>query len=180
MRCFEKRQNQEITFTFCFCYSVAKLCLTLCDPMDNSMPRFPVLHYLPKFAQTHIHWVSDAIQPSHLSPLSPPALNLSQHQGLFQWVSTASGCQSIQASASVLPVNIQGWFPLDWLVWSPCCARNSHESFPAPQFKSINALVLSLLYGPSITSVHAEFLWIWRVKQFFSFLKIWVFIVCSV
>ena len=75
MRCFEKRQNQEITFTFCFCCSVAKLCLTLCDPMDNSMPRFPVLHYLPKFAQTHIHWVSDAIQPSH-SLLLPSSLAL--------------------------------------------------------------------------------------------------------
>ena len=50
---------------------------------------FPVLHSLPKFAQTHIHWVGDAIQPSHpLSLLSPPALNLSQHQGLFQWVSS--------------------------------------------------------------------------------------------
>ena len=70
MCCFEKsRQNQEITFTFCFCCSVAKLCPTLCDPMDNSMPGFPVLHYLLKFAQTHIHWVRDAIQPSHLSPL---------------------------------------------------------------------------------------------------------------
>ena len=55
--------------------------------MDCSTPGFPVLHYLPEFAQTHVHWVDDAIQPSHpLSPPSPPALNLSQHQGLFQWV----------------------------------------------------------------------------------------------
>ena len=71
----------------CSC-SVPKSCLTLCDPMDCSMPGFPVLHYLPEFAQTHDHWISDAIQPSYpWSHPSPPALNLSQHQGLFQWVS---------------------------------------------------------------------------------------------
>ena len=71
---------------FC-CHSVAKVCPTLCNPMDCSMPYFPVLHYLPEFAQTHVYWVSNALQPSHpLSPPSPLALNLSQHQGLFQWV----------------------------------------------------------------------------------------------
>ena len=60
-----------------------------CDPMDCSMPGLPVHHQLPEFTQTHVHWVGDAIQPSHplLSP-SPPALNLSQHQGLFEWVSS--------------------------------------------------------------------------------------------
>ena len=73
-----------------------------------------VLHNLPEFAQTHIHWAGDAIQPSHpLSPPSPPALNLPQHQGLFQWVFTLCS-QSIGASASafVRPVNFQDWFPL--------------------------------------------------------------------
>ena len=59
----------------------------LCDPMDCSTPGFPVLYCLPEFAQTHVHWVNDAIQPSHLLPPSLPALSLSQHQGLFQWVS---------------------------------------------------------------------------------------------
>ena len=64
------------------CCSVAKLRPTLCDPMDYSTPGFPVLHHLPLLAQTHVYWVSDAIQPSHpLSPLSPSAFNLSQHQG---------------------------------------------------------------------------------------------------
>ena len=64
-------------------------CLTLCDPMNHSTPGLLVLHYLPEFAQTYVHWVSDAIQTSHpLSPSSPLALNLSQHQGLFQWVSS--------------------------------------------------------------------------------------------
>ena len=68
------------------CFSVAQWCPTLCNPMDCSMPGLPVFHYLLEFAKTHVHWVSDAIQPSHpLSPRSHPALNLSQHQGLFQW-----------------------------------------------------------------------------------------------
>ena len=69
---------------------MAKLCLTLCDPMDCSTQGFLILHCLPKFAQTHVHWVGDAIQPSHpLSSPFPPAFNLSQHQGLFQWVSSS-------------------------------------------------------------------------------------------
>ena len=69
---------------FCFCCSVAKVCLTLSEPMDCSMPGFPVLHHIPEFAQTYDHWVGDAIQPSHpLLPISPPALNLSQHQGFY-------------------------------------------------------------------------------------------------
>ena len=61
-------------------------CPALCDPMDYSMPGFSVLHYLPEFAQTHVHWISNAMQPSPLSSPSPPAFNLSQHQGLFQTV----------------------------------------------------------------------------------------------
>ena len=64
------------TCLICYCCSVAKLCLTLCDPTDCSTPGFPVLHYLPEFAQTHVHWVSDVIQPSHpLLPLFPLALS---------------------------------------------------------------------------------------------------------
>ena len=62
-------------------------CIWLWDPMNCSMPGFPVRHHLPEFAQTHVHWVSDAIQVYHpLSPPSPPALNLPQHQGLFLWI----------------------------------------------------------------------------------------------
>ena len=73
----------------CTLSSVAQLCLILCDPVDCSTPGLPVHHQLPEFTQTHVHWVGDAIQPSHpLSPPSPPAFNLSQHQGLFQWVSS--------------------------------------------------------------------------------------------
>ena len=75
----------------CFCCSsFAQLCLTLCDPTDYSTPGFPVLHYLPELAQTHVCWVSDVIQPSHpLSSPSPPAFDLSQHQGLFKQVSSS-------------------------------------------------------------------------------------------
>ena len=73
----------------CCCCSVVKSCLTLCDIMDCSTPGFPILCYLQELAQTHIHWVGDAIQPSHpLSSLSVPGLNLSQYQGLFQWVNS--------------------------------------------------------------------------------------------
>ena len=70
--------------------SVAQLCPTLCDPMNLSMPGLPVHHQLPEFSQIHVHWVGDAIQPSHpLSSPSPPAPNPSQHQGLFQWVKSS-------------------------------------------------------------------------------------------
>ena len=70
--------------------SVAQSCVMLCSPMDCRISGFPVLHYLLEFAQTHVYWVSDANQPSHpLSSPTPPALNLSQHQGLFQWVSSS-------------------------------------------------------------------------------------------
>ena len=123
--------------------------------MNYSIPGFLVLHCLPEFAQTHIRWVGDAIQPPHpLSPPSLPALNLSQ-QSLFQlsWLFASDG-RSIGASASVLPMNIQGWSPLGLTVWSPCSPRDSHESSPTPQFKSINSLVLSLLFGPPLISIH--------------------------
>ena len=70
--------------------SVAQSCPTLCDPMDCSMPGFLVHHQLPELTQTHLHWVTDTIQPSHpLTSPSPPAISLSQHQGLFQWVSSS-------------------------------------------------------------------------------------------
>ena len=95
--------------------SVAQLCPTLCDPMNRSTPGLPVHHKLPEFTQTHVHGVGDAIQPSRppLSP-SPPAPNPSQHQGLFQWVSSSHG---VSASASVLPMNTQDWSPLGWTGW---------------------------------------------------------------
>jgi len=71
------------------CFLAAQLYPTLCDLMDCSTPGFPVLHYLPEFAQTHVHWVDDGIQPSHPLLLPSLTLNLSQHQGLFQWVGSS-------------------------------------------------------------------------------------------
>ena len=113
-----KKKNKTIT---CVCCSVAQSCLTLCDPMDSSTPDFPVFHYF-EFAQTHVHWVGDAIQPPHpLSSPSPPALKLSQHQGLFQWVNFLHQVTKVlefQLPASFLPMNIQGWFPLGLIGWT--------------------------------------------------------------
>ena len=97
------------------CCSVTKSCLTLCDPINCSLLGFPVLHYLPEFAQTHVRWISDAIQPSHLLlPPSPSAFNLSHHQDFSVSQLFASGSQSIGASvsASVLSMNVQGCFLL--------------------------------------------------------------------
>ena len=111
------------------CHSVTQLCPTLCNPVDCSKPGCPVLHHLLEFA--HIQWVGKAIQPSHpLLPPSPFAFNLSQHQGLFQLVSSSHlGGQStgVSASASVLPMNTQDWPPLGWTGWislqSKGCSR---------------------------------------------------------
>ena len=138
--------------------SIAQSCLTLCNLMDCSTPGFPVHHQFPELAQTHVHWVSDAIQPSHplLSP-SPPAFSLSQHQGLFQLIGSS------HQVAKVLELQLQRqsfqWifrtdFLQDWLVWSPWSPRDSQGSSPTQQFKSINYSALSLLYGPTLTSVH--------------------------
>ena len=90
----------EISPTFPFTISsVSQSCLTLCDPMNRSTPGLPVYHQPPESTQTHVHWVSDAIQPSHpLSSPSPPALNLSQHQGLFTWVSSSHQVAKISES----------------------------------------------------------------------------------
>ena len=99
-------------------FKFSQLCPTL-QSMDCSTPCFPVHHQLLELAQTHVHWVYDAIQPSHpLSFPSPPSFNLSQHPlPVSQFF--ASGGQSIGAStsASVLPMNIQDWFPLGWTGW---------------------------------------------------------------
>ena len=97
-------------------------CVWLCNPMDCSMPGLPVHHQLPELAQICVHWVGDAIQPSHpVSSPSPPTFNLSQHQGLFQRFSSShSGSDQsigVSASASVFPMNTQDWFPLGWTGW---------------------------------------------------------------
>ena len=100
--------------------SVTQSCPTLCDPMNCSTSGLPVRHQLPEPTQIHVHWVGDAIQPSHsLSSPSPPALSLSQHQGLKMSQLFTTGGQSIgvSASTSIHPMNIQDWFPLGWTGW---------------------------------------------------------------
>ena len=137
--------------------SIAQSCQTHCDPMNRSTPGLPVHRQHAEFTQTHVHRVSDAIQPHHplLSP-SPPAPNSSQNQGLFQWVNTS------HEVAKVLEFHPQHqcfqWPPRtdllkDVLVGSPCSPRDSQESSPTPQFKTINSSVLSFLYNPTLTSI---------------------------
>ena len=101
--------------------SVAQSCPTLCDPMNCSTPDLPVPHQLLEFTQTHVHQVSDVIQPSHplLSP-SPLASNASQHQSLFQWVNSSYEVAKVlefQLLASFLPKKSQGWSPSEWTGW---------------------------------------------------------------
>ena len=94
-------------------------CVRLCNPMNCSTPGLPVHHQLPEFTQTHAHWVGDAIQPSHplLSP-SPPALNLSLHQGLFQWISSLHQVAKVlEFQLTVPPMNTQDWSRLGWTSW---------------------------------------------------------------
>ena len=110
----------------------SQLCPTLCDPVDCSMPGPPVYHQLLEFTQTHVHWVSDAIQPSHpLSSPSPPIFSLSQHQDIFKWVSSLYQVAKVlefQASASVLPMNIQDWFPLGLTGWISLQSKGTLKS----------------------------------------------------
>ena len=164
VKVFRKRADlrnghrQEESKYHCCC-SVAQLCPTLFYSMDCSAPGFPVLHCLPEFALTHVHWVGDAIQPSHpLSFLSPPVLSFPQHQGPFQWVS------SLHQVAKVLELQLQLQHPsfqeysglisfrINW--FNLLAVQGTLESSRAPEFKSISSSALSLLYGPTLTSVY--------------------------
>ena len=117
--------------------------------MDCSMWDLPVCHQSPVFAQTHVHWTGDAIQPSHFLLFAPPpAFSLSQKQGISQWASSS------HQVAKVLEFHIQHqcfqWisrtdFLYDGLVGSPCCPRDSQESSPTPQFKRINSLTFFIV-----------------------------------
>ena len=126
-------------------------------PHELQHARPPVDHHLPEFTQTHVHRVSDAIQLSHPgSSPSPPAPNPSQHQSLFQWVNSSHEVAKV--------LEFQLWYSpsnkprtdllQNGLVGPPCSPRDSQESSPTPQFKSINSLALSLLHSPTLTSIH--------------------------
>ena len=111
---------------FCYCCSVTKSCPTLCDSMDCSTPGFLVLYYIPEFALIHVHWVSDAIQPCHsLLPPPPLCLKLSQHQGLFQWVSSSNQVtKELKLQHQLFQLIFRIDYLQDWLVWSPCSPRD--------------------------------------------------------
>ena len=129
--------------------SVTQLCLTPC---------LPVHHQLWEFTQTHVHRVSDAIQPFHpLSSPSPPAFNLSQHQGLFRWVSSSHQVAKVlefQLQELVLPMNIQDWFPLGWTGWISLQSKGLSRVCSSTTVQSINSSALSFLDSPTLTSIH--------------------------
>ena len=141
---------------FCWC-SVAKLYPTFWDPMDCSTPGFSVFPCLLKFAQTHIHWAGGAIQPSHpLFPSFPPALNLSQHQSLFQWSGSlhrvAKGLE-LQLQHQSFPWIFRVDFLQDWLVWScfSSTTAKKHQFFlPEPSLWSNSQICIWLLEKPSL------------------------------
>ena len=113
----------SINLIFAQFSSVPQSCPTLCDPMNCSMPGLPAHHQLPESTQTHVHRVSDAIQPSHpLSSPSPPAPNLSQHHGLFKWVSSSHQVAKVlefqlQHQSFQWTPRTQNWSPLEWTGW---------------------------------------------------------------
>ena len=150
---WKETQSTSVQFS-----SVTPFCPTLCDPMGCSMPSLPVHHQLPEITQTHVHWVSDSIQPSHpLSSPSPPTFNLSQHQGLFKWVSSShqvAKSTEVSASASVLLMNIQDLFSLGWTGWISLQSKRLSTVFSNTQYRGINTLVFSFPYGPTLTSIH--------------------------
>ena len=123
--------------------------LLICNPMDCSMPGFPVHHQLPEVAQTRVHRVSDTSQPSHpLSSPSPPALNLSQHRGLFQWVSSSHFSFSISLSKDYSGLTS---FRIDW--FDLLAVQGTLKSLLQTTVQGINSLVLSFLYSPTLTSI---------------------------
>ena len=138
--------------------SVTQSCPTLCDPMDHSMPGFPVHHQLPEFTQTHVHWVSDAIQPSHpLSSPSPSTINLSQYQGPFKWVTSSHQVAKLlefQLYHQTFPMNIKEWFPLGLTGWISLQSKGLSRVFSNTTFKSINSSAFSFLYSPTLIPIH--------------------------
>ena len=136
--------------------SVAQSCPTPCDSMNRSMTGLPVHHQLLEFTQTHVHRVSDAIQPSHpLSSPSPPARNPSQHQSLFQWVNSSHEVAKVlelQLQHHSFQRNPRADFFQNGLVGPPYSPRDSQESSPTPQLSSVGSTSIKQLYTVEITS----------------------------
>ena len=152
-------------FVLCCCCSVAKSCPTLWEHMNCSMPGFPVLHYLPKLAQTHVHWVNHPTISSSVIPFS-------SLPSIFSSIRIFSSKSALCIrwpkywsfnTLATFPMNIQGWFPLG-LTGLTLVVQKTLKSLlpPAPQLQSINSLVLSLLQGPTLTSLHDY--WVFLLK----------------
>ena len=143
--------------TKCLFSSVAQSCLTLCDPMDCSTSGFPVHHQLLEFTQTHVHWVSDAIQPSHsVTPFSSYLQSFPASGSFLMSQFFTSGGQSIgvSASTSVLPRNIQDWFPLGWTGWISLQSRGLSRVFSNTTVQKHQFYGTQLSYTPALTSIH--------------------------
>ena len=137
--------------------SVTQSCPTLCDPMDCSMPGFLDHHQLPELAKTYVCWVGDAIQPPPHPLLSPssPAFNLSQHQGLFQWVSSSHQVAKVWSfSFSISPSSEYSGMISFKMESLGLQSKWLSRVFSNTQFKSTNSSVLSFLYSPTLTSMH--------------------------
>ena len=148
-------EKNELVFQFS---SVTQSCPTLCNPMDCSTPGLPVHHQLLEPTQTHVHWVGNAIQPSHpLSSPSPPALNLSQHQGLFKWVSSSHQVAKVLEFQlqhhDILPMNTQEQFPLGWTGWISLPSKRLSRVFSNTTGQK-HQFFGAQLYSLTLTSVH--------------------------
>ena len=135
--------------------SVAQSCPTLWYPMDCSTPGLPVHHQLPEFIQTHVHRVNDAIQPSHALSSPSPIFNLSQHQGLFEWISSShqvAKVLGVSASASVPPINIHGWFPLGGTGWTSLQSKGLSRVFSKASILRHSAFFIVQLSHPYMTT----------------------------
>ena len=144
------------------CCPVAKSCLTFYDTMDCSMPGFPVLHYLPEFAQVHVHWISDTSNHlifCHLLHLLPSIFPRSGSFPMSQLFTSGGQSIGVSASASVLPMNYSGLisFRIDWFDLLPVQGILKHllqHHNSKVTIQSNNSSALSLLYAPALTSVH--------------------------
>ena len=158
--------------------SVAQSSPTLWDPMNRSTPGLPVHHQLPKFTQTHVHRVHDAIQPSHPRSFpSPPAPNVSQHQSLFQWVNSSHEVARVlefQLQHHSLQRNSRADLLQNGLVGSPCSPRDSQESSPTPQFKSI-ILQCSVFFIVQLLHLEKPYYWVFTTRKTIALTR-WTFV----
>ena len=160
---FESCEPRNGVIQFC---SATQSCPTLCDPMDCSTSGFPVYHQLLELTPTHVHWVSDAIQPSHPVVSFSSRLQSFPSSGSFQISQFfPSGGQSIgvSASTSVLPMNIQDWSPLEWTGWISLQSRGLSRCTLDDPRNLLKLQFISLLFVN----------WHWHNKLTFAYVRKW-------